>query len=87
MSKIKELSKLNLLLILLLVFCGTIIISHDCHCHDGWGGLCTPLHHLFTISAECNEINYNPEFVLFLCFTPNQIALPEFAKNIFHPPN
>lgn len=87
MSVRKKLWKLNPLLILWLIFCGTTIIGHDCHCHDGWGGLCTPLHHLFNISVGGNEISFNPEFGLFLCFTPKQIVLPEFVKNIFHPPN
>jgi len=82
----KKLWKLNFPLILILIFCGTIIICHDCHCHDGWAGSCTPLHQLSDISAGGNEINFSPEFGLFLCFIPNQIVLPEFVKNIFHPP-
>jgi hypothetical protein len=87
MSATKKLWKFNFPLILLLVCCSTIIILHDCHCHDSWGGLCTPLHHLSNISAGGNEINFNPEFGLFLRFITNQIVLPEFVKNIFHPPN
>ncbi|GEM_PF-6316161 len=87
MTATKKLWKLNFPLIILLVCCSTIIILHEGHCHDGWGSLCTPLHHMFNISAGGDEINFNHEFGLFLCFTANKIALPEFVKNIFHPPN
>jgi len=62
--------------------------GHDYTCHEELDGICNPLH--FSSSAldvDAGNIVYLLPSTFLLSWNNDEISLPDFIKNIFHPPD